>query len=66
MRNPEAKPFAVLGKTAIDWQSIKDAVKAYCVVHADKQDLPDADVRAVHAALADDKVWNQIRAEMGL
>ncbi len=65
MRNPHAVPSAVLKVSAANYQAAIDAVVAYCKGHADVQEIDDAAVRATHPALADDRLWNQVRQEIG-
>lgn len=65
IRNPRVKVWRQLGKTALEWQAIKDALLAHFDANDDKAELPDAQVRAVHAALADDRVWAEVKRELG-
>lgn len=65
-RNPFAKAHRVLGKTDGEWTALKNRVEAFLRANEDKQEIPDADLRALDAALSDPLTWNQVRAELGL
>jgi len=66
MRNPLAKNYRVLGLTPADWQAIKNSIIAYLSAHEDQEEVPEVEVRALHPALANDRVWNEVKKEMGV
>ena len=66
MRNPFAKSHRVLGKTQAQWDAIKTALTAFFTANDQREDIPESEIRAVHADLVNDRVWNQIRNDMGL
>ncbi len=65
-RNPYAKPNQALGQTDAAWAALKAKMQTYLQSNPDKQEIDDATVRAVDPMLADDRVWNQLKAELGL
>lgn len=66
MRNPLAKANLVLAVTDVDWSAIKTAVQTYLTTNADKPEVDEATVRALHAKLADDRVWNEVKRFLGV
>lgn len=65
-RNPQVKPYRVLGFTLVQWNAIKANVTALLNTNDDQETIADAAVRATDPALVSDRVWNQIKNEMGL
>lgn len=66
MRNPLAKANLVLAVTEADWTAIKSAVQTYLTANADKAEVDEATVRALHVKLADDRVWNEVKRILGV
>lgn len=66
MRNPFADVEKQLGLAAGTLVAATNAVKAYCQANADKGDLPDAAVQATHVALADVRVFNEVKKALGV
>ena len=65
-RNPLAKNFRVLGKTQAQWDAIKTVVTAFLVARENLEEIPDAQIRGAHPDLADDRVWNEIKRDLGI
>jgi len=63
--NPYAVAHRVLGITDVVWQASIDAATAWLQNHPDMQQVPDATIRALHPALANDQVWNEFRKAIG-
>ena len=66
MRNPQAKPHLVLGFTQAQWDAAFAAINTYLAAHTDQQEIPDATVRALHAALANDGIWAEMKKALGV
>ena len=66
MRNPKAKPFRVLGFTLGQWTALLAILEAHLTANEHLQELPEAAARALNPAFADDRVWNQMKAELGV
>lgn len=64
--NPHALSHKVLGYTVGQWTAIKNAVTAELQGRDDEQAIDEADLRGVAPELSDDRVWNQIRADLSL
>jgi hypothetical protein len=65
MMNPQAKPWLVLGVSQANWDAAVAALTTYLQNHADQQYIPDATIRALHPALADDHVWAEMKKALG-
>ncbi len=65
-RNPYVKPNQVLGQSDAAWTALKAKVQTYLQSNSDKDQIDDATVRAIDPMLADDRTWNQLKAELGL
>jgi 3-oxoacyl-[acyl-carrier-protein] synthase III len=65
MKNPHVKSADELKVSPATYQAATDAVVNYCKAHPDKAELDDDDVRATHPALANLRVFNQIKKEVG-
>ena len=65
-RNPFAARARVLGYTQAQWDLIVLAVRTHLQANADKEEIPDATLRALHADLGDDRKWNAMKEELGI
>ena len=66
MRNPRADPLKVLGVNAAAYAAAKTAALAYLDANANLGDVDEAAVRATHPLLVTERVWNHLKAELGL
>ena len=64
MLNPYADPWRVLGVDPAAKDAFKAAIVNWLKNHPEVQTIPDNTVRALHPALANDLVWNQLKAEI--
>jgi hypothetical protein len=65
MRNPRAKWWRVLGVTQADADAAKAAVLAYLDAHDNEEEIEEAALRAVHPALANERVWAEVKKALG-
>lgn len=66
MRNLQAKPYKVLGFTQAQWDAGIAAINAYLALHDDQDVIPDATIRALHPALANDGIWAEVKKALGV
>ena len=66
MRNPFLDVEKALGVAGGTLLAAQNAVKAFCQANADKEELPDAAVQATHPALADVRVFNEVKKALGV
>ena len=65
-RNPLAKNYAVLGITSARWAALKTAVTAILTANEALEEIPDVTLRAAGPELAADRVWNELKKELGI
>lgn len=65
-RNPRAKNFRVLRQPQGTWVALLTAVGTFLDANDDKQEIPEADIRAVDPLLANDRIWNEVKRELGI
>ncbi len=66
MRNPQVKNYRVLNVPVADWNQARAPGTAYLNSNDDKEQVDETTVRGLHPALASDRVWNEIKRELGL
>lgn len=62
MRNPYATPIAVLGVPQAQWDAAKAALVTWLQAHPEVSSVNDATIRLLHPALADDRLYNELKA----
>ena len=65
MRNPYSTPQAVLGVPQATWDAAIAQLKTWLQNHADREEIPEQEIRALHPALADDRVWAEVKKAIG-
>jgi hypothetical protein len=65
VRNPKTTPWAVLGVPKATWDAAIAQLTTWLENHADREEIPDAEIRALHPALADDRVWAEVKKAIG-
>lgn len=65
-RNPRCKPNRVLGLTDGEWTNLKATITTYLDANADKEEIADTTIRALNPKLANDRIWNVLKSELGL
>ena len=66
MRNPYASPLAVLGVSQATYDAAKSQLIAWLTARSNQADIPEATIRALHPALADERVWVTLASDIGL
>ena len=66
MRNPRANPVKVLGVSPAAYAAARTAVLAFLDANDAQENVDEAAARATHPLLVADRVWNQLKAELGL
>lgn len=66
VKNPRAKHYRVLGKTLVEWTALKAKVEAYLDANDNLEALDEAQLIALDPALANARLWNELKRELGL
>lgn len=64
--NNEYVPHRGLGETDAEWDVLKEKVRAFLRTKAADPTVPEAEVRAVDSKLANERIWVQLAADLGL
>ncbi len=65
-RNPFVDRLKVLGIAAGVFQAAKTAAENFLRAKDDQEEIPEADIRASIAPPVSDRVWNEIKKDLGI
>ena len=66
MRNPFTTTAAVLGVSSANYTAAKDALRTWLEARPDQEQVSEVLARQQHALLLVPRVWNAIKAELGI
>ena len=66
IRNPAVNLLTVIGTDLATFNAAKAALQAFFQANAGQQYVDEALARATHALWANDRIWNHVKAELGL
>ena len=66
IRNPAMQPELVLGTTVATMNAAKAALQVFFQANANQQFVDEAAARATHPLFASDRIWAQVKADLGL
>lgn len=66
MRNPRAHPGRVLGVTKAEYLARRAEITAYLDLNDNKQEIPEADIRAALTIAVSNDLWAQLASDLGL